>query len=166
MGDGVRKTTMAIAAGLLLGANACGTEESAASSPSSSSAASTTSETPEPTPSPTPTPTVRKVAPAPLFIGGSEGLEELHSTALEVAGEEAWGHVVAVERIRDVVLMLRTDWTTATVNQEQANLICAGVYTWMRDASGYGSAPGVTSQPFQAVSLYENTPPGEQVFAC
>ena len=63
--------------------------------------------------------------------------------------------------------MLRTDWTTATVDQDQANLICAGVYTWMRDRSGYGSSGGVTtSRAFDTVGLYENAPPGESVFVC
>jgi hypothetical protein len=165
----MRKTTMALAAGLLLGASACGSEDVAASSSSTSSntaAATTTSEAPRSTASATPTPTVRSVPPAPLFVGGSAGLETLHSTALEVAGGEAWGHVVAIERIRNVVLMLRTDWTTATVDQEQANLICAGVYTWMRDSGGYGSSSGVTSRAFDTVGLYDNTPTGESVLVC
>jgi hypothetical protein len=168
----MRRTTMAIAAGMLLATSACGAESDvSAASPSStststSSTATSTSKARESTASTTPTPEPSPAAPTPTFVGGNVGLEGLHTTALQVAGAEAWGHVVAVERIRNVVLMLKTDWTTATVDEEQANLICAGVYTWMRDASGYGSATGVSSRPFQTVGLYENTPPGKQIFAC
>ncbi len=168
-----RTVLMVVAVGLVTALNACGEGADSTSAGSATTTAPETKSEPArptssttPTPSATPTPTVRHVPPVPLFVGGGAGLETLHSTALQVAGEEAWGHVVAVERIRNVVLMLRTDWTTATVDEEQANLVCAGVYTWMQTAGGYGSPTGITSSPFDAVALYENTPPGEQVFAC
>jgi hypothetical protein len=92
--------------------------------------------------------------------GDGAGLETLNATALRVAGPEAWSHVVSVEQIGPV-LVLRTDWTVANVDESLADLVCGGVYTWMRD-----DQPGGWRGRFQSAHLYETAPPGEQVFAC
>jgi hypothetical protein len=88
-------------------------------------------------------------------------LDDFIASASVDAGPEAWGHTTSAKLLGPALLIF-TDWTPDTVDQDMANQICGAAYQWRLDSGPYGSGANV-----RTIALYETEDlGGKQVFRC